>query len=84
MGKQFLVWREHEERGDAKKIEAYYEREAAEKWAEWQDSWYADYTIVNGTEERVFVALDEDGSTPMLFEVSGEPRPVYNARTVNA
>jgi hypothetical protein len=84
MGKQFIVWREEGERGDGKKIVAYYPQEAAEKWAAWSDSWYADYTIVHGQEERVFVALDEEDSTPELFEVSGEPCPVYHARALSA
>jgi hypothetical protein len=84
MGKQYLVWREGSDRGDGKTIVAYYPQEAAEKWAAWSDSWYADYTIVHGQEERVFVALDEEGSTAELFEVSGEPCPVYHARAMSA
>jgi hypothetical protein len=76
---KYLVWREDADREDGKRIEANYEREAARKWAEWDDAWSADYLIVGGQDARVFVALDEDGSKPMLFEVRGEPQPVYFA-----
>lgn len=64
MSKTYLVWREDEDREDAKKVKAYYTTEAAENWAQWSDSWSADYTIVRGDPARVFVALDEDGSEP--------------------
>lgn len=78
--KKFLVWREDDERGDAMKIEALYEKHAATKWAEITDSKYADYTIVGGQEERVFVAEYKEGSTPILSTAYGETIPVYGAR----
>lgn len=80
MEKTYLVWREEDqEREDAKRVKALYASMAAENWAEWHDSWTADYNIVRGDEVRVFVALDVDGSKPELYEVTGESRPVYNA-----
>ena len=79
MGK-YIVWREDSEREDGKRIPANYEQEAAQKWAAWNDAWSADYTIVGGQEARVFVALDEEGSKPMLFEVRGDSCPVYHAK----
>ena len=83
MEKTYLVWREDSEREDAKRVKASYPEQAARTWAEWADGWSADYTIVGGQEERVFVALDADGSEPEMFEVRGESMPVYYARSVS-
>jgi asparagine synthetase B (glutamine-hydrolysing) len=80
---KYLVWREDADREDGRRIDANYEREAAEKWAEWDDAWSADYSIVRGNEARVFAALDEPGSKPLLFEVRGESQPVYFATLQN-
>lgn len=82
MEKVYLVWREESEREDAKRVKANCSEQAVITWAEWADSWSADYTIVGGQEERVFVALD-DGSEPVMLEVRGESRPVYFARAVS-
>lgn len=80
MEKTYLVWREgEEEREDAKRVKALYASQAAENWAEWADSWSADYTIVRGTDARVFVALDDGGTDAELFSVSGETRAIYHA-----
>ena len=79
----YLVWREESEREDAKRVKANYSEQAVRNWAEWADSWSADYSIVGGQQERVFVALDADGSEPELFEVSGESMPVYSAQLVS-
>ena len=83
MEKVYLVWREESEREDAKRVKANYSEQAVRTWAEWADSWSSDYTIVGGQEERVFVALDADGSEPEMFEVRGESMPVYFARSVS-
>jgi hypothetical protein len=80
MEKWYSVWREDEDRGNAWHVKAPYASLAAERWAEHADSWSADYTIVCGENARVFVALETEGSTPTLFEVSGEQRAIYNAR----
>ena len=34
---KYIVWRKDADREDGKQIEADYERQAAEKWAEWRD-----------------------------------------------
>jgi len=80
MEKIYWVWREESDRGDAKRVKASYPEQAASTWAEWADSWGADYTIVGGQNEKVFVALDEVGSEPEMFEVRGEQAAVYYAR----
>lgn len=54
---------------------------AAKSWAERYDS-DGNHSIVGGAEVVVFVALDQDGSTPERFEVSGEVNPVYYARSL--
>lgn len=82
MEKIYLVWREDSDRDDAKRVKGSYPEQAARNWAEWADAWGADYTIVGGQAEQVFVALDEDGSESEMFEVSGETMPVYCARSV--
>lgn len=83
MEKTYLVWREESEREDAKCVKANYSEQAARIWAEWADSWSADYIIVGGQDEVVFVALAADGSEPEMFEVRGESMPVYYARAVS-
>jgi hypothetical protein len=82
MEKIYLVWREESERDDAKRVKANYPEQAASTWAEWADNWGADYTIVGGQNENVFVALDECGSEPEMFDVRGEQTAVYYARSV--
>ena len=79
---KYIVWRKDADREDGKQIEADYERQAAEKWAEWRDAWSADYTIVGGEEAEVCVALDQDGSDHMCFRVRGESVPVYIATLI--
>jgi len=79
----FQVWREEGNREDARRVEASCPEHAAKRWAEWVDSWGSDYTIVGGTPERVFVAPDEHGSEPELFEVHGESTPTYTANPVS-
>ena len=77
---RYIVWLEDSDRENGKLVEANYEREAAQNWAEWYDAWGADYLIMGGQAARVFVTLDKEGSEPMLFEVRGESQPVYFAR----
>lgn len=52
--------------------------DAAENWAQWYDSYYADYLIVGGQDAEVFV-LHEGEIEPVRVKVSGESRPVYSA-----
>lgn len=82
MEQVYLVWREEANREDGKRVKASCPEMAAKVWAEWADSWGSDYSIVNGTEQRVCVALDEEDSEPEMFDVSGESMPVYHARAV--
>lgn len=84
MAKNYLIWREDSSRDDAKRVMADYPELAVTTWAKWADAWGADYTIVGGQEERVFVTLDEDGSEPEMFEVNGESMPVYRAKSVSS
>lgn len=83
MATTYLVWLEDSERADAKCVKADYPEQAVMDWAEWADAWGADYTIVGGQKERVFVALDADGSEPEMFDVRGESMPVYFATSVS-
>ena len=83
MEKVYLVWREESDRDDARRVKASYPEQAAKAWAQWADSWSADYSIVGGQNERVFVALDADGSEPEMFDVGGESMPVYYASAVS-
>lgn len=83
MEKRYMVWREGEDREDGKVVRANYEKEAVEKWAEWDDAHSADYIIVSGQNAQVFVAMEEEGSEVMKFEVRGESCPVYYATLVS-
>ncbi len=66
------------------------EEEAAKKWAEYDDVYTADYSIVSGTDVYVFVCSEEeyryDPETvkPKKFLVSGESVPKYYAREVES
>lgn len=77
----YLVWEAEYGRDNAYKVEAFDAKHAARRWAERYDS-DGDYSVVGGAEVVVFVALDQDGSTPERFVVSGEVNPVYYARSL--
>lgn len=66
---------------DARAFEAHEAYAAAEKWAEWEDAYSADYCIVGGTDRRVCVR-EHGGETVQTFMVSGRAEPVYSARPV--
>jgi hypothetical protein len=80
---KFKVWclTLHQGEEDARVIEAFDAEEAAEKWAEHEDSWSADYWIVGGEEARVMVQRS-DGGGAVEFVVTGESRPAYTADAV--
>lgn len=64
---------------DPKPIHASDAGEAAEKWAERDDS-YGDYSIVGGNEIEVLVRpYDEPDAKPLRFRVTGESVPTYTA-----
>lgn len=60
----------------AKSFDGFDHEDAAENWAGWYDSHYADYLIVGGQDAEVFV-LHEGETEPVRVKVSGEPRPIY-------
>ena len=80
---RYLIWREDESREDASRIKEVDPSTAAEEWAELVDRLCAEYSIARGNTERVFVALDVDGSEPEMFEVRGEMMPVYCATAIS-
>lgn len=79
------VWcNEHgDERGDYRPVRASDAEEAAKRWASMTDYESADYTIVSGEEETVFVAPHDDETTPpKKYLVTGESIPQYYAREI--
>lgn len=80
--KTYLVWKDENDREDARKIEAFDAEDAAEIFGGDSDRDSAEYRIVSGGEERVWVVLDEPGAEPELFEVTGESVPTYYASRV--
>ena len=78
--KEYLVWQEGDERESARVFVAFDHEDAAKDWAENYDS--GDYTIIEGSEERVYVALNEPDSVAELYLVYGEVLPEYYARLI--
>ena len=79
-GKVWRVWRPDESatEDDAREVEAFDAAQAAEDYAEWDDSQNADYAIVNGSGALISVR-GPDGSLA-TFKVTGEAVPQYTAR----
>lgn len=78
----WLVWREEQgdAEADAREVVACDSKEAAEDFAEWDDSG-GDYSIVGGSEATLQVRRAGDDAAPVeTFVVSGESVPQYNAR----
>jgi len=64
-------------RDDAREFKAWIPEDAAKEWGHWSDSSSSDYTIANGNEIEVLVALgDADAEA---FIVSAEPSIDYFA-----
>lgn len=80
MSNVYKVWKVDggDDRDSAKKFTGIDHEDAAENWAKWYDSYYADYLIVGGDDAQVFV-LHEGEDEPVLVTVSGESEPVYHA-----
>ena len=84
--KRFLVSCEeiHGDHRDGKIVYADDHRNAAEKWADYEDRHSADYWIIGGetAEVRVTELGDDDKPTgkPLTLFVDGESVPVYRAR----
>jgi len=83
--KTFLVWCPDmgAEREDAWEIEAYSAEAAAAQWAEEEDSYSAEYSIVSGRETPVVYVAEGDGPA-QAFRVNGEAVPTYYARAISA
>ena len=79
---EYVVW--CPDRGatkeDGRHIDAFDAESAATRWAEWDDSSSADYTIVSGTPAEVLVAEVDDGAPEHRFTVTGETCAIYRAR----
>lgn len=80
--KTYLVWKDESEREDARKVVAFDAEHAAQIFGEQTDTDSAEYWIVKGGTQRVFVALDEPDSVATLFEVTAEAIPTYYAHKV--
>ncbi len=76
----YMVWSEDQggTEDDARPFVAYSESDAAEEWAQWDDSHSADYLIVRGNDATVKVRGEYGIHT---FVVSGESVARYRART---
>jgi hypothetical protein len=80
----WYVWcpEDGEERGDARKIFATDPDDAAEKWAELDDSESSEYRIVGGRD--IHVCVQKDGLDVVHdFVVEGESVPQYNAKMIS-
>lgn len=82
--KTFIVWcpdlGSTQEDGD--RIKALDAEFAAEKWAQIDDAYSAEYAIVGGQEREVVVVEDREGAQELRFKVTGEAVPQYYARLV--
>lgn len=79
MGK-YIVWSESKEQteDDGKAFEAVGAWDAAEQWAQWDDHYSADFSIVGGQPADV-VVRDVETRAIDRFVVSGEQSAVYTA-----
>ena len=80
-GDTYMLWRPDagETREDARPITGICIQYAIQDWAQRDDAKSTDYTIANGSPERVFII---DGDKDIEWTVSGEAQPVYSARAV--
>ncbi|VVE78133.1 hypothetical protein [Pandoraea sputorum] len=77
---KFTVWcpERDQDFADGRAFDAYDEAGAAAKWAEYDDAYSAEYSIVGGKEVTVMVRNEAEQDSS--FVVSGEAEPVYFAR----
>ena len=81
---KWLVWdAEDESESDARVIYAINPDDAAELWAERDDSDSAEYSIVSGHKVTVFVK-DPQLNTMKQFSVTGESVPEYHASEIDS
>ena len=80
MSNVYKVWKVDggDDADSAKSFNGFDHEDAAENWAGWYDSYYADYLIVGGQDAEVFVLPDGE-TDPVRVKVSGESQPVYSA-----
>jgi hypothetical protein len=80
---QWEVWCEdsQEDREDAKIFHAVSAKSAVEKWAEYDDSAYAGYSIIRGVDAIVYVAK-HGGNIIKKYIVSGKSVPEYSAKEI--
>lgn len=81
----WLVWRpeDGEVEADAREIEAHDAEQAAEDFAEWDDTNSAEYAIVKGQDATVLVREKCSVFGPTRrFQVRGEAVPSYSAKEV--
>lgn len=83
--KTFLVWCPDMGSGreDAHEIQAYDHESAAKGWAEREDWWSAEYSIVSGRETPT-VCVAEGEEPEQQFIVSGESVPQHYATAIRA
>ncbi len=81
---KFTVWCPERDQDfeDGRSFDAYDAEVAAEKWAEYDDAYSAEYSIVGGREVTVMVR--NEAGQDSSFVVSGEAEPVYFARETRA
>lgn len=68
---------------DARAFDAYDSAQAAEKWADWEDGYSADYWIVGGQDAHVCVR-QLGGTMVHEFVVTGRTERAYSARPAPA
>nr|WP_023596478.1 hypothetical protein [Pandoraea pnomenusa] len=80
----FTVWCPERDQDfeDGRSFDAHDAEMAAEKWAEYDDAYSAEYSIVGGREVTVMVR--NEAGQDSSFIVSGEAEPVYFAREIAA
>jgi hypothetical protein len=86
-GTVFLLWRPEngETIADAREVEAHDAEDAAEDWAEYDDSYSVEYMIVRGNDATVCVRERDNQDAPVqTFVVSGKTVPQYTAREVQS
>lgn len=79
---EFIVWcPDLGDQEDGSRISAYSAKEAAEQWADEEDTYSGDYLIIGGRDMTVIVR-DVASGAEVKMSVSGEAVAVYSAREV--
>lgn len=75
--REFRVYMEDDDPGDARRIEATDAETAAEEFVQLQEQFNCDYPVASGRDTAVVIVLD--GDTRSTWRVSGETIPYYSA-----